>query len=164
MLSKPEIVERAEVHYLAVPVETAQADIARIAPDEIRKLFATLGKAGVAPAGPMMFRYHSMDGGRMSLDIAVPVAETEFGADGLVSGSLPAGRYASIEYRGGYEGLYKANAVLREWMEAEGHHAMPVETNGRRNVAGWAEIYRAGPEIDPDPETWVTEIVIKVAD
>jgi hypothetical protein len=46
------------------------------------------------------------------IEFGVPTAKLVPGGDGVLSGTLPAGRYASLVHRGPYDRLYDANAVL----------------------------------------------------
>jgi effector-binding domain-containing protein len=74
---------------------------------------------------------------------------TPFFAAGRVKASeLPAATVARTLHHGNYEGLGSAWGEFMDWIAAEGHK--PAEDL-------W-ECYLAGPESNPDPATWRTEL------
>jgi effector-binding domain-containing protein len=70
-------------------------------------------------------------------------------ATGRVKASqLPAVTVARTVYHGSYEGLGSAWGEFIGWITTEGHTSAPDL---------W-ECYVAGPESNPDPATWRTEL------
>ena len=61
---------------------------------------------------------------------------------------VPAVRVARTVYRGPYEGLGPAWEEFMAWIAGEGHTQGPDL---------W-EVYLSGPESDPDPATYRTEL------
>ena len=85
--------------------------------------------------------------------------------DGRVrAGRLPAGRYASLVYRGHYDELIDANAVLIGWARLCGFRFDSQETPAGERFGCRLEIYRTNPAEEPDPSKWETEVAIRVAD
>jgi effector-binding domain-containing protein len=64
-------------------------------------------------------------------------------------GQLPATTVARTVYHGDYEGLGAAWGEFGAWIKANGYTPAP-------NL--W-ECYVAGPESNPDPATWRTELI-----
>ena len=87
---------------------------------------------------------------------------------GVISGRLPAGRYATILYRGPYggpdDGLYRANAALIGWGMERGVKWDSEQTPAGERFACRLEIYLIGPQSEPDPAKWETEVAIRVSD
>ena len=81
-------------------------------------------------------------------ELGVPVTVPVAAAGRVKPGQLPATRVARTVYRGPYEGLGAAWGEFHAWIAAEGH------TPG---TDLW-ECYVAGPQSNPDPVTWRTEL------
>ena len=89
-----------------------------------------------------------MDPDTFDFEVGVPIM-TPLSATGRVKVSdLPAAMVARTVYYGDYEGLGAAWGDFMDWIAAEGHE--PAQ-------ALW-EFYVAGPESNPDPDTWRTEL------
>jgi len=70
-------------------------------------------------------------------------------ATGRVTASqLPAATVGRTVYHGPYEGLRAAWRECEAWITSEGH----------TTAANLWECYVAGPESNPDPATWRTEL------
>ena len=77
-------------------------------------------------------------------------------------GELPAGTYASLLYTGHYDNLMEVNAVLIGWAAHKGIVWDSTETAEGEAFAARVETY-----FDPpvgDPNTWRTEVAIRVRD
>jgi effector-binding domain-containing protein len=81
-------------------------------------------------------------------EIGVPVTAPVAAAGRVEAGRLPAATVARTVYHGPYEGLGPAWAEFGAWIAAEGHTPGPDL---------W-ECYIAGPESNPDPATWRTQL------
>jgi effector-binding domain-containing protein len=114
----------------------------------IRELMATVAAQGIGPAGPWFTRHLRMDPEIFDFEISVPVTAPVVAAGRVKPSHLPAAKVAWTVYRGPYEGLADAWVEFNAWIAANGH--TPAE-----NL--W-ECYVAGPEKDPDPSTWRTEL------
>lgn len=66
----------------------------------------------------------------------------------MKAGQLPATTVARTAYHGPYEGLRAAWGQFDAWIRAQGHTPAPDL---------W-ECYVVGPESNPDPTTWRTEL------
>jgi effector-binding domain-containing protein len=81
-------------------------------------------------------------------EIGVPVKTPVSAAGRVKARQLPAATVARTVYRGPYEGLGPAWGEFDAWITARGHTPAPDL---------W-ECYVAGPEANPDPATWRTEL------
>lgn len=163
MLSLPEIVERAAVPYAAVRRDVRIPFGAEIGP-AIGSMFGRLDARGIAPDGPVFFKYNKVVMPELQVEFGVPLAAEIAPDDMLVTALLPAGRYASIEYFGDYEHLIEVNAVLIGWVH---HHGWQFDSEVRPDGEHFAcriELYHNGPDDEPDLEKWHTTVLIKLRD
>ena len=154
MLETPEIVvseaERTAVIHLTVP----RAEIGKVMGPAIGEVMSTVAAQAVGPTGPVYSYHPRMDPDVFDFDVGVPVGGPVEPAGRVRPGELPAVRVARAVYVGPYEGLGAAWGELDAWMRENGHTPAP----------GLWERYLAGPESDPDPASWRTELNHPVAD
>jgi effector-binding domain-containing protein len=148
MLEEPRIVQvtaqPAAVNRLTVP----RAEIQDVMGPGHSELLETVAARGVALAGPWFTHHLRMDPEIFDFEIGVPVATPISPAGRVKAGEWPAITVARAVYHGPYEGLSAAWSELEGWIAAEGFTSAPDL---------W-ERYLAGPESDPDPAAWRTEL------
>lgn len=154
----PEIVELAERPYVALRGTVPMDGISAFA-DRMHEVIGWLAAREIAPNDAPFFRYEEidMDAG-LVMEIGFPVDDVHAGEGEIVTGVLPAGRYATATHHGHPEGLMNATRELLEWAEAEG---LEWDVDG----AKWAsrlEIYRSDPREVPDMADWDTELQFKL--
>lgn len=164
MSSAPEIVTRSAQPYVAIRTRLTMAELPGLGP-RLGEVFAWLGGHGLAPAGPPFFKYNVIDMTReLEVEAGVPVAAAVDGDDQVVSGVLPAGRYATLTHVGHPSELVAATGALLDWAAAQGlTWDMSPGVNGER----WAcrlETYLTDPRQEPDMSKWVTQLAFKLAD
>ena len=98
----------------------------------------------------------------MVMEVGFPTA-TQLAGDGRVrTGTIPAGRFATLIHTGPYDGLYQANVALGEWLGKQGiPHPMPEAAPGEYDAA-LLEIYGTDPAEEPDPQKWETEVAFRL--
>lgn len=148
MIDTPQITrsagQLAAVIHLTVPRE----EIRNVMGPGMGELMATVAAQGIAPAGPLFSHHFRMDPKIFDFEIGVPVAKPVAPAGRVVPGQLPSTTVARTVYHGDYEGLGAAWGEFDAWIVANGHTPDPDL---------W-ECYVAGPESNPDPATWRTEL------
>ncbi len=117
------------------------------------ELFAHIQQAGQAPAGMPLAIYHSMGGGMVDLECAMPVAGPVPGIGRIQAGQLPEGRAATTTHLGPYDELKRTWDALTAWMQSQ-----QLEPAG----PPW-EVYVTDPGAEPDPAKWRTDIFFPVA-
>jgi DNA-binding transcriptional MerR regulator len=119
--------------------------------ETLGELFAGLGSAGVAPAGPPFTRYleDPQTGDPFRVEVGVPVTSTEGLGGRLQASELPGGRQVVVEHHGGYDRLGESWAAFYSWI---GEQELPL-------TGAPYEAYLTSPEEIPDPADYVTEIV-----
>lgn len=163
MLTLPKIVERPAQPYVAIRERVTipfDAEIDRV----MDELFGSVNSKGIPIVGPVFFKHNIVDMPRLEMDFGVPV-ETAVAGDGrLVTGVLPAGRYAELTYWGHYDNLMQANEVLIAWARLKGIAWDVIQRPDGDHFASRLEIYHNSPAEEPDPEKWQTTVTIKVRD
>jgi len=175
MLTEPVRVERVAQPFLALRTLVTMKDMMHVLPGTIDRLFRWIGENGIAPRGPLIFKYNVIDmDAELEIDIGVPVDASVTGSGDFAVHVIPGGPYLSITYFGPFDteptadgkpdGLYEANGVLIGWARDRGI-AFDVETSPRGDVFGSRlEIYKTDIANEPDTSKWETEVAIRLAD
>jgi effector-binding domain-containing protein len=164
MSAVPEIVTRAEQPYVAIRERVTMAELGGLGA-RFGDVFGWLAARGLEPAGAPFFRYNVIDMMRqLEVEAGVPVAAAVDGDAGVVSGVLPAGRYAAVTHVGSPDELLGATKALLDWAADQGlsWDMTPGESGDR-----WGsrlEIYRTDPALEPDMSKWQTQLAFRLAD
>jgi effector-binding domain-containing protein len=162
----PRIETRAEQPYAAIRARVTMAGLGGLGA-RFGEVFAWLGARGLAPAGAPFFRYIVIDmAGELEVDAGVPVAAGVEGDAQVVSGVLPAGRYATVTHVGHPSELAEVTEALLDWAAGQGlaWDMSPAEA-GEAGVR-WGsrlEIYLTDPAQEPDMSKWQTQLAFRLA-
>lgn len=148
MLDKPQIVRTDAQLTAIIRLTIPRVEIRNVMGPGIAELMAAVAAQGIAPGGPVFSHHLRMDPDTFDFEIGVPVTAAVSPAGRVTASQLPAATVARTVYHGPYEGLGPAWAEFAAWIAAEGHTPAPDL---------W-ESYVAGPESNPDPATWRTEL------
>ena len=148
MLDTPQITQTAAQLAAVIRLTIPRDQIRNVMGPGLAELMATIAAQGIAPAGPWFTHHLRMDPDTFDFEIGVPVTAPVAAAGRVKAGQLPATRVARTVYRGDYEGLGPAWGEFVAWIMANGHKPGP----------DFWECYVAGPESNPDPATWRTEL------
>jgi effector-binding domain-containing protein len=166
--TEPKLDNRKALPYVAIRSQVTMQEMPTVIPRYIGEVAAWLEQQGIEPDGPPLIRYHvipasvDMTG---NLDIAVgwPIANAVSGSDRIIADLLPTGRYASLIYTGVENGI-AGNGVLIEWARTQGIQWDHWDDELGDAFAGRVEHLLDGPDDDPNPANWKTEVAIKVSD
>ncbi|MES1980839.1 MAG: GyrI-like domain-containing protein [Pseudomonadota bacterium] len=148
MLEHPEVTKTEEKLTAVVHLTVARADIQTVMGPAIAEVMAIMLAQGIVPAGPL-FSYHlKRPSDIFDFEVGFPVSGVIKPSGRVKPSKLPATKLVRAVYRGGYEGLGNAWGELFGWVKDEG-------LNARGSL--W-ECYAVGPETDPDPAKWRTEL------
>jgi effector-binding domain-containing protein len=164
MPAAPRIETRAGQPYAAIRARVTMAELSGLGA-RFGEVFAWLGARGLAPAGAPFFRYNVIDMAReLEVDAGVPVAAAVDGDGNVVSGVLPAGRYATLTHVGHPSELYGITGTLLDWAASQGltWDMSPGEEGERWGAR--LETYLTDPSEEPDMSKWVTELAFRLAD
>jgi effector-binding domain-containing protein len=166
-ITEPKLENREALPYVGIRSQVSMQEMPNIIPQHIGEVAGWLGQQGIEPDGPPIIRYHvcpTVAAGTALVDMTVgwPVVKPLTGNGHIVADALPTGRYASLVYTGVENGV-PANAVLIDWAKENG-----VEWNSRdvelgEAFAGRVEHLLDGPDDDPNPSNWKTEVAILTA-
>ena len=148
MLDTPRITQIAAQQTAIIRLTIPRAEIRNVMGPGIAELMAAIAAQGIAPAGAVFSHHLRMDPDTFDFEIGVPVTAPVSAAGRVKTGQLPARTVARTVYHGPYEALGPAWAEFGAWIATEGHTPAPDL---------W-ECYVAGPESNPDPATWRTEL------
>ena len=162
-MSGPEIVTRAEQPYVAIRGHVTMAEIAAFAV-RTGEVFGWLGTRGLVPAGPPFLKYNVIDMARqLEMETGVPVAAPVDGGGEVISGVLPAGRYATVTHVGHPSELMGVTGALLDWAAGQGlTWDMSPDADGDR-WGSRVEIYLTDPSEEPDMSKWVTQLAFRLA-
>ena len=164
MSAAPEIVTRPEQPYVAIRGHVTMAEIGAFAV-RTPEVFAWLGAHGLPPAGPPFLKYNVIDMMRqLEIDNGVPVAAPVDGDGDMVSGVLPAGRYATLTYVGHPSELIGPTKALLDWAAAQ---RLTWDVSPDSDSERWGsrlEISLTDPRQEPDMSKWVTQLAFRLAD
>ena len=149
MLETPELID--------VPAQTTAVVRLRIPCAEcpehwgpaVGELFAELGRQGLAPVGPLFDHHFRAPDTHFDFEIGVPTARAVTPNGRVVPSERPAFRAAKVVLAGGYEQLPDAWPEFMKWIAGQG--LQPAEDL-------W-QFFIQGPETDPDPATYRTELI-----
>jgi effector-binding domain-containing protein len=164
MPAVPHIVTRDEQPYVAIRARVTMAELGGLG-GRFGEVFGWLAARGLAPAGAPFFRYNVIDMAReLEIDAGVPVAVAVDGDSQVISGVLPAGRYAELIHVGHPSELAEVTGALLDWAAGQGlsWDVSPGEAGER-----WGsrlEIYLTDPSQEPDMSKWETQLAFKLAD
>jgi effector-binding domain-containing protein len=148
VLETPQVMETADQLTAFIHLTVPRAEIRSVMGPGLGEVKAALAAQGIAPAGPWFTHHLRMDPALFDFEVCVPVEEPVAAAGRVKPGRLPAARVARVVYRGPYEGLGAAWGEFDAWIAANGH---------KPGTDLW-ECYVAGPESNPDPAAWRTEL------
>ncbi|WCM27384.1 GyrI-like domain-containing protein [Sphingomonas sp. QA11] len=163
MLSLPQIVHRTTTPYVAIKAQLTLPfgnEVSTI----IGRLFGLLEQERLAEEGPIFFRHNLVAMPLIEMEIGVPTNRVIEQRGDIVSGLLPAGRYAEVTYFGPYDDLVTVNGVLMGWAS---HVGLEFDSKSRRDGEWFAnrlEIYHNSPAEEPDARKLKTSIAIKLVD
>ena len=164
MIAEPKLEDRKEQRYMGIRMQVPMRKLKDIIPQSIDEMFSWLGKQGVELAGPPFIRYHVINmAGKMDVEVGVPVKGALSGDERISAGVLPAGRYASLIYSGVKNGI-EGNKALLDWATEQGIVWDRWDDKNGDAFGSRVEFFLTGPDEDPDPANWETEVAIRLAD
>ena len=163
-MSVPEIVTRTAQPYVAIRGHVTMAEIGAFA-GRTGEVFGWLGARGLAPAGPPFLKYNVIDMARqLEIETGMPVAAPVDGGGEVISGVLPAGRYATVTHVGHPSELMGVTKALLDWAAGQG---LTWDMSQDADDDRWGsrlEIYLTDPREEPDMSKWVTQLAFRLAD
>ena len=148
MLDKPRLVQTDAQLTAVIRLTIPREEIRNVMGPGISELRAAIAAQGIASTGPWFTHHLRMDPAIFDFEIGVPVTAAVAASGRVKAGHLPATTVARTVYHGPYEGLGGAWGEFEAWIAANGHTPGPDL---------W-ECYVVGPEANPDPANWRTQL------
>lgn len=162
MLTLPKIVYRDARPYAGI-ARTVQLPFDDVVDVMFAALFSWLDKCAATPSGPPFIKYNVIDMAHdLEVEFGAPVAGTLAASGEVKTGTLPAGRYATLSNFGPYDELMDVTAMLNGWARELGY-AFDLESTPKGDkFASRLEIYTTDPRTVPDPKDWETVLEFKL--
>lgn len=162
--AEPRIVELPDQPYAAIRAELTMQRIPEIA-DRLPEIFRHLAERGIAPAGPPFLKYDVLGpGAALEVEAGVPVADVSEGADAVAFAIMRGGRFVTVTHRGHFDGLAEATRQLLLWGAEQGLTWDVDERDGAEYWGARLEVYLTDPREQPDPASWETDLLFRLAD
>lgn len=162
--TEPKLDERTDQPTVGIRTQASMNELGSIIPQLNGEVFTWLEKRGVAPSGPPFIRYHVINmPGMMDIELGWPVAQAMSGDERVSASALPAGRYASLIYTGIENGI-GGNGALLDWGAEQGLVWDTFASDKGDGFGARYESFLTGPEDNPNPANWDTEVAIRLAD
>ncbi|PWT95526.1 MAG: hypothetical protein C5B52_17695 [Bacteroidetes bacterium] len=162
MLSEPKIEHRDKLNYVAMRSTVTMPEIPSKLPQQIGMVYSWLQRQGLHPTGAPFFRYISMHGDTLGVDVGFPVAHPVQSDAEVICGNFPAGNYVTVLYTGNYTGLRDAHMKLEEWSNKTGNKPTSAKDTNGQLLGTRTEHYLSDPNIVKDPNQWETVIMYLV--
>lgn len=154
---------REAVHYVAMPRSVTIANLGDAIPEALDAVEAWLSEREISPSGPPMVRYRVIDmAAQMKVEIGWPVTELLDVDAPLVADTLPAGDYGACVFRGVDNGI-AGNGALIDWGTDHNVQWDRWDEPQGDAFASRFESMLTGPDDNPDPSQWDTEVAILIA-
>jgi effector-binding domain-containing protein len=148
MLDTPQFIQTDEQLTAVILLTVPRAEISHVMGPAIAEVMAAIAAQGADLVGPC-FTYHmKRPSDQFDFEVGFPVNKPLMPAGRVKTGKIPAAKIVRTTYRGGYEGLSAAWGEFCNW----------IETKGLNPQDSLWECYLSGPESNPDPATWRTEL------
>lgn len=152
-MSEIEIREHGEQATAVVRQRVPLSELPQFFSRAYHEAMTAIQAQGRHPTGPPFGRYHGMPTDSADVEAGFPVDAPITAADGVVPGSLPAGRVVEATHVGPYDALPQTYGKVMDFMRDQG--LTPADDM-------W-EVYLSDPQVEPDPATWRTQIYWPVA-
>ncbi|MGV3491532.1 MAG: GyrI-like domain-containing protein [Devosia sp.] len=155
------IVDKPERAYAGIRLETPFPGMFAIATEALKTLRVWSKATRLAETGPYFLRYYHCDMSEiMEIEAGVMTA-TAPDHPQIKPGLLPAGRFATLTYRG--NGL-RGNQAMMQWGHDHGRPFEPIDPKQSESYVCRYEAYLTDYRIEPRKLLWDVELSIKLAD
>jgi effector-binding domain-containing protein len=148
VIDKPQLLKTVEQEIAFIPITITRDQVQEVMGPGYQELMDALSEQGVEPAGPWLNHHLRMDPENFDFRLSVPISSPILPSGRVEVGLLPAVTVARTIYHGPYDGLPAAWGELDQWILSQGLE---------KRFDFW-ECYVQGPEANPDPSFWLTEL------
>lgn len=148
MIDTPQVTHSVAQPAAVLHVTVPRNEIRTVMGPGYKEVVDVVKSQGMTPTGPWFTHHLRTDPDLFDFEIGIPVDRPITPSGRVKPGQVPAARVARTVYHGSYEGLGDAWGQLMSWIAKAGHTP---------DDSFW-EVYTAGPEANPDPSFWRTEL------
>jgi effector-binding domain-containing protein len=148
MLETPHTTQVGAQQTAVIRLNIPRSEIQSVMGPGIQELMAVVKAQGVGPTGPWFSHHFAMHPDTFDFEIGVPVSAPVTSSGRVRPGNLPAAKVARTVLHGNYDGVGAGWGEFLGWVAGQGLAPAPDL---------W-EVYVKGPESDPDPASWRTEL------
>jgi len=162
MIGDPELTFREQRHYLGIRTIAPFRGMFAVRDELWKELRIWLQQHGIAEEGPYFLRYNVIDmEGPMDIEVGMIGSRHHQGDGRVMSGTLPAGQYASLIYsRYGLRG----NKALLTWAKEQGLRLDRWDDQAGDAFRCRYEAYLTDFRTERRKTAWQVEVAIKVLD
>lgn len=155
------VTQREAQPYVAIPATATLEEWGRVNA-LFPEILAHVSQNGHQIVGPPFIRYWTIgDHERPSrVQVGVPIARGVPCMDRILSGTIPAGRYATATHTGHPDDLFEIESQLVKWMESKGLTPATHPEDGGVRWDGRFQFFPTDPREEPDPTKWKIEVAV----
>lgn len=154
------IIDKPERAYAGIRLQTPFAGMFAVATRALKELRGWSRANGVADEGPYFLRYYHCDMREiMEIEAGFLTGTAPTVHPRIKPGTLPAGRFASLVYRG--NGL-RGNQALMQWGRDAGIAFEPIDPARAESYVCRYEAYLTDYRVEPRKLLWDVELSIKI--
>lgn len=166
MFSQVVIKHIEEQPYVAIRSSVAIGRLDKIIGTQLDEVMSWLTENGVSSVGAPLIRYHVCPAiadpqAIVEVSIGWPIRKIVNTHGSMESAALPGGNYACLTFIGVENGI-AGNEQLISWAKGHNHLFDSWFLSSGEGFSGRVEYMLDGPEDDPDPSKWRTEVAIKI--
>jgi effector-binding domain-containing protein len=156
------IVDKPERAYLGIRFEAPFNGMFAQVAKSLKELRAWSKANGLSEEGPYFLRYYHCDmSSVMDIEVGLVTKAPQLGQGDIKPGILPAGRYATMIYRG--NGL-RGNQALMNWAKGNRVRFAPLVAEEAESYVCRYEAYLTDYRLEPRKLLWDIELSIKIAE
>lgn len=164
MITEPKLEDRAAQFTVGIRAQVPMQKLPEVIPQLIDETAAWLDEQDATPAGAPYIRYHVINMEEfLDIEIGFPVETALMGDDRVQASIIPAGRYGTLIYTDVSKGI-ESNAALIGWAREKGIEWDAWDAETGHAFASRIEYLLDGPDDDPNPANWRTEVAIRLQD
>lgn len=137
-----EMKDRPAQRTLAIRTHSPVQDLPVVIPQTMQKIGDYLAQTKQSTNDIPFVGYYNMDMQNLDVEIGFLSSGNASGQGSIQTGTIPAGKAATVMHIGSYATIGNAHEFLHKWMEA----------NGYQSVNGYYEIYLNDPADTPEDQ------------
>jgi effector-binding domain-containing protein len=148
MIDTPQIIQTVALPAAVIHLTIPRSKMMQEFGPAVGELLSELATQGIVPLSAAYAHHLKMSPDAFDFELGFVVDAAVTASGRVEPGELPARKVARTIYHGPYDGLPAAWGEFTDWINAQ----------GLKQADDLWELYFHGPQSDPDPKTWKTEL------